>query len=266
MPRSNIRVIGDDSSDRSHIIRELGLSSRIVDGVGRLEAAILPTMHVPGTTNLRASILATFADVACGHLAMRALVPRVPVTLELDLHLHRPPADLTVLHAVSHTAKAGRSVGVFTVDFSDERGEPVAVANASFMAAPDPSVRIEPELAAGDMMLRTDGPRLEVPFVERAHCRRLGPGVATLPTTEEGLNASNTLNGGLIALVIEEAALSLAPGSTLASMALRYVRPVRVGPAVASATLSGGLGRVEVRDAGREDRLSVVATVRTFPP
>ena len=55
--------------------------------------------------------------------------------------------------------------------------------------------------------------------------------MAVLPLLEDGLNASNTVNGGLIALVIEEALLSLAPGQTLCSLALRYMQPVRVGPA-----------------------------------
>ena len=65
-----------------------------------------------------------------------------------------------------------------------------------------------------------------------------------------------------LALAAEEAVLSLAPGETLGSLALRYLQPVRVGPAVASATLSAGLARVEVRDSGREDRLAVMASAR----
>jgi hypothetical protein len=39
---------------------------------------------------------------------------------------------------------------------------------------------------------------------------------------------------------------------------------VRVGPAVATATVRAGLGRVELRDSGRDDRLSVTAITRTF--
>jgi hypothetical protein len=45
---------------------------------------------------------------------------------------------------------------------------------------------------------------------------------------------------------------------------MHYQQPVRVGPAVATAEVRAGLGRVEVRDAGREDRLAVVATTRIF--
>jgi acyl-coenzyme A thioesterase PaaI-like protein len=88
--------------------------------------------------------------------------------------------------------------------------------------------------------------------------------VAELPRSDDGLNSSNTLNGGLIALVTEEAALSLSPGATLSSLSLRYLRPIRVGPAVASAQARSGLGQIEVRDAGNDNRLSVLATARYF--
>jgi hypothetical protein len=37
-----------------------------------------------------------------------------------------------------------------------------------------------------------------------------------------------------------------------------------VGPAIATAEVRAGLGRVEVRDAGSDDRLAVVATTRAF--
>jgi acyl-coenzyme A thioesterase PaaI-like protein len=85
-----------------------------------------------------------------------------------------------------------------------------------------------------------------------------------LPRSEDGLNAAGTVNGGLIALAVEEAALSLTPGSTLSTMALRYLRPVRSGPAVATATVRAGLGRVDVRDAGGDARPAVTATTRAL--
>jgi hypothetical protein len=48
-------------------------------------------------------------------------------------------------------------------------------------------------------------------------------------------------------------------------MALRYLRPVRTGPAVATAEVRAGLGRVEVLDAGGDGRPSVAATTRAAP-
>jgi acyl-coenzyme A thioesterase PaaI-like protein len=242
-----------------HILTELGfVTSRAGDEMHGT-ALVTPEMHVPGTAHLRTSILATWADNLAGLLAVDAMAPRVPVTLELDVHLYRPAPAAGVIRGVGRIAKAGRSVFVASVEFTTERGEPVAIGAGSFMAAPDPAARLRGEGGAPP----TDG-RLAMPFAQRAGCERRGPGVAVLPRSEDGLNSSNSLNGGLIALAAEEAVLSLAPGDTLCSLGLRYLQAVRAGPVVASARVHDGLGHVELRDSGRGDRLSVTATARTF--
>jgi acyl-coenzyme A thioesterase PaaI-like protein len=248
-----------DGQAGRHILRELGFRTRRAGDEMRGTALITQEMHVPGTAHLRTSILATWADNLAGLLAVDTMAPRVPVTLELDVHLYRPAPAAGMIRGVGRMAKAGRSVFVASVEFTTERGEPVAIGAGSFMAAPDPAAR----LRTGSDAPQADG-RLAMPFAERAGCERRGPGVAVLPRSEDGLNSANSVNGGLIALAAEEAALSLAPGDTLCSLGLRYLQAVRAGPVVASARVRDGLGQVELRDSGRGDRLSVTATVRTF--
>lgn len=66
-------------------LAELGL---VVAGVGdemHGEFPVLPTMCFPGTSFVRASVAATVADAVLGFHAIRALAPRLPVTLELDV-------------------------------------------------------------------------------------------------------------------------------------------------------------------------------------
>jgi acyl-coenzyme A thioesterase PaaI-like protein len=163
------------------------------------------------------------------------------------------------VRGVGTAVKAGRSVFVGSVEFVSERGEPFAVGAGSFMAAPDPAAR---------MRTRADVPlperRLAMAFAERAGCERRSPGVAVLSRSEDGLNSSNSVVGGLIALAAEEAVLSLAPGATLCSLGLRYLQAVRTGPVIATARLRDGLGLAELRDSGNGGRLSVTATARTF--
>jgi acyl-coenzyme A thioesterase PaaI-like protein len=251
-----------DAGERRHVLRDLGWAvSRTDDDTLRGQATVTPEMHVPGTGHVRTSILATWADVLAGHLVALAISPRVPVTLELDVHLYEPPPGDGIVRGVGRMVKSGRSVLVASLEFSSESGEPFGFAACSFMPAPD--TRLTMEGLSPDRSL-APATRLSVPFAERAGCERRAPGVAVLAKSDESLNASNTLNGGLIALAAEEAVLSLAPGATLASLDLRYLQPVRVGPAVAEADLRDGLGRVEVNDAGNENRLCVVATCRTF--
>jgi acyl-coenzyme A thioesterase PaaI-like protein len=244
-----------------HILHELGFGFRRVGDEMRGSAEITPEMHVPGTTRLRTSVLFTWADHLAGNLAKEALPGRVPVTLGLDIHLHRPAPAAGVVHGIGRTIKAGRTVFVGGIDFFSAIGEPIAVVTTSFMAAPDTSLPAPAVLGAEGFVADE---RLAVPFAERAGCARTGPGTAVLHRSEDGLNPANSVNGGLVALVAEEAVLAAVPGATVASLSLSYLQAVRVGPVLATAVMSGGLGRVEVRDQGNGDRLCVAATARTM--
>ncbi|HEY1652608.1 MAG TPA: hotdog domain-containing protein [Acidimicrobiales bacterium] len=253
------------AASRRHVLAELGWEVTPGDGAdaGMTGAAtVVPEMHAPGTPHLRTSILAAWADVLAGYLAVETVRPRVPVTLELDVHLYRPAPGTGAVRGAGRVIKSGRSVFVASVDFFTDSDEHFGFAAASFMASPDARLTI-PTLSGGRTPLAA-GTRLTVPFAERAGCERRGPGVAVLAHSDEVLNSSNTINGGLIALAVEEAVLSLAPGTSLASLDLRYLQPARIGPVVASAEVRHGLGRVEVRDEGNENRLCVAATTRSF--
>ena len=247
-----------------HIMLELGFdvapSGDGMHGSGR----VTPEMWSPGTTAVRTSILAAWVDVVCGHLAIGLFDPGVPVTLDLDVHLHRPPVGCDEVEMFAHVQKSGRSVSVLSVDITDGEGRALGFAHATFMVAPNPSLRM-PTIVRDEGLLQPHAPALAVPFSERAGVVQSSPGVATVPMRPDALNASGTLNGGILALVIEDAVLSLTPGSTLSSLSMRYAQPVRVGPAVAEAEDSHGLGRIVVRDVGRDNRLAVLATTRTFP-
>jgi acyl-coenzyme A thioesterase PaaI-like protein len=246
---------------RTHLLQELGFAVRQDGDVLHGTASVTPYMHVPGTDCLRASILATWADMLCGLLSMRAFDGRVSVTLELDVQLYRPAPGSGTVTATGRVVKAGRSVFVGEVEFADARGETFGFSAASFMAAPDTTL-------AAPRLPRFDLPsldvRLSMPLADRAGCKRQAPGVAVLPRSEDGLNAARTMHGGLIALAAEESVLSLAAGGTLSSLTVRYLQPVRVGPAVATSTVADRLGRVALRDGGNDDRLAATATARIF--
>lgn len=245
-----------------HIMRDLGFvlsgTSKEMRGSGH----VIPEMWVPGTEALRTSILAAWADIAAGYIAVGLFDPGVPVTLDLDVHLHRPAVGIAEVTMMARIEKSGRSVSVLSIDIAGD-GEEIGFGHATFMAAPNPSLRM-PTVVSDDGLLRSHPPGLDVPFAERAGCERLAPGLASIGLRPDGLNASGTLNGGLLALVVEEAALSGGPGGTLASLSMRYAQPVRVGPAVARADVRDGLASVVVRDEGRDDRLAVIATTRSF--
>ncbi len=247
-------------SQRRHVLLELGFATRRVADELHGSATIVPELHVPGTDRLRTSILATWADTVAGLLASLVMHPRVPVTLELDVNLYRPAPVSGQIAAIGRTIKVGRSIFVAEVEFSVD-DEPLGLAGASFMVAPDPGLQLRRPFTINTP---AGTRRLTTPLAERLNCERVRPGVAVLPRTDEVLNAAGTINGGLIAVAAEEAALSLAPGDSLSFLGLRYLQPARVGPVTATATIRGGVGRIELRDSGSEDRLATLATARTF--
>jgi acyl-coenzyme A thioesterase PaaI-like protein len=266
-------------AEHRHVVHELGL---VVDRPAieqlRGTAEIVPELWVPGSDVLRASVLAAWADVLTGLLAVDVVGPRVPVTLQLDLDLYAPPAGLSRIVGTARRLKVGSSVLVATVDFvgfgfgfgfvngdgvGDGEERRLGRGTGTFMVSPDPGARM-PEGLDPIALLATSGGPLEVPLAERIGLSRLPGGGAQFPRSDDALNASGTVNGGLLAVVAEEAVLAAVPGATVASLALRYLRPVRIGPAVATADVHGSLAEVTVRDAGRDDALALAATARVF--
>jgi acyl-coenzyme A thioesterase PaaI-like protein len=246
----------------AHVLSALGFDVSPTEGGRRGVAEIVPHMHAPGTRAVRTSILATWVDVVAGHLALDTIVPKVPVTLSLDVHVADPRRECRAVQADATVVKQGRSIVVARVDIVDEQRRPVALGWATMMASPVPGLEFDPERAHKDAP-HVPNRRLEVPFTEHVHCTREERGVASVPLLPNAVNASYTLQGGLIGLAAEEAALSLFDDGEVAvsSMVLRYLRPVRTGPAVGTATRVGSLCDVTVRDRGEDDRVALTATI-----
>jgi acyl-coenzyme A thioesterase PaaI-like protein len=242
-----------------HILGDVGLSVEEDGERLRGTADVVPNMRVPGTTSLRLSILATWADTLLGLLAARSAAPAVPVTLELDVHIFEDVPTAGTVDSVARLLKAGRSVTVTAIDFANASGRRVGFGHGLMM---DSGLTTRGGRSALDTFSARRGV-LDEPFAKRAGCQRLAPGLASLPCADHLLNSAKTLNGGLLALVVEEAVLSADPGSSICSVSLKYLRPVRRGPATARAEVHRGVATVEVHDADN-DALAVIATTRAF--
>lgn len=252
----------DLEPDDPSAVHDLGLGIVAAGDELHGTARIRPTMWTPGTEHLRISVAATWADALLGLHAVRVMAPRLPVTLDLDVHLFDEIRGVERVHGRSRLVKAGQTVIVTSVDLFDDADRFVGFGSGTFMAAPDPRLTMEPIDGVLERFARPPG-SLTMPLTERIGCERTEPGVAVLPCTPAVHNASKAINGGLLALAIEEAALSADPAaSRIESVQVRYLRAIRVGPAIARADLHHGMGRVEVRDVST-DALAAVATTRS---
>jgi acyl-coenzyme A thioesterase PaaI-like protein len=257
----------EDTLLQQSAINELGLTLEAVGDELHGWADVRPTMWAPGTEMLRTSVAMTWADTLLGLHALKILTPRLTVTLELDAHLFDDVVGIERIHGRSRLVKAGQQVIFTTLDFLDDGGRLVGFGSGSFMAIPDPKWTAPP---LDDVLVRFGEPRgnLVEPLTERIGSERVEPGTVVLPCTPAVHNASQAINGGMLAVAVEEATLSADPTARwVESIHLRYLRSIRVGPAVARADVHYGMGRVEVHDAGT-DKIAAIATTRAreLPP
>lgn len=253
-------TVASDTRPPRHIFDELGLTVEAVGDEVHGIAEVVPHMCLPGTESLRISLLVTWTDIVLGHLVARALA-HMPLTLELDVHLFEEVRCSSVT-TVTRIAKAGRSQVVCTVDFTSETRAHLGFGHGVLTTLPE--APLPPGWGSSpNRPLATPRGELLEPFATRAGCERSDAGTASLLCRPHVLNPAKALNGGITALVVEEAVLSADSDlSAVTSMALRYLRPIRTGPAVATARVRAGLGRVEVHDGGG-GALAVLATTRS---
>jgi len=67
---------------------------------------------VPGTSILRTSVIGTWADVIAGIIAGYAINPRIPLTLDLEVHILKPARVGTRIRSEATPVKVGRTVTV----------------------------------------------------------------------------------------------------------------------------------------------------------
>jgi acyl-coenzyme A thioesterase PaaI-like protein len=237
---------------------DLGHSWQVEDSVCTGEMTVVDELCVPGTGILRASVMATVADVVAGGVANLQMAPRIPLTVDLTLH-PLAPASCSRLTMVGRNLKAGRSTVINEVVFHDEGGAAVAIAHATFM----PSPRAEDVMAAVRWGRPPAPPSLTAPILDAIGARVIGPGVVSLDLVDYVKQPSGTIQGGALAMIAELAASSLAE-ARVTDLEIRFLSAVRVGPARAVATVLGGrLVRIEVRDTGNADRLATLVMART---
>jgi acyl-coenzyme A thioesterase PaaI-like protein len=245
------------------LMSELGIEVVIESEVARGRALITPLLCAPGTQVVRAGMLANWTDMLAGSLAATTVAPKLVVTADLTVRLIGDGSHTNAIVASAHALKRGQATIVLETRFwADDADEDlVAVAHAMFVTSPRPADAAVVDLCDLD---RPSSVPLSSPVAERAGLRHVSPGVVELEHRPDVLNISGAMQGGLVALLAEEAALSASPDATWAtSLEVRFLRAFREGPARAVATrLSQDLYQVEVMDIVL-DRLGAVAIVET---
>lgn len=222
---------------------------------------------------LRATVVASAIDLV-GGFATRALAGvDATFTADLSLRIPRPgrPARLT---ARSETLRAGRRLVTTGVRLETDDGATYAEGVTTFTRiARDPSEVADPAALATPDTIPSHP--LTRPLTETVgiECDAAGSGCVRVPLRATLRNPEGVMQGALVALLVEEAALDLAGadgrGATITSLDLRYLAAATDGPIEGTASWIGppdaSMMRVTLRDLGRDARRTATAFVRVAP-
>ncbi len=130
------------------------------------------------------------------------------------------------------------------VEMFDADGGLFAVGNAGFMASPNPAHEVSDGFPLDTSEERF---RLAEPFAARVGAAANRDGTATVPFHLDNINATGAIQGGLLALVAEEALVDLAADG--------MAGPVAASSRCRCATCAGSVGHRHTRRHGSTARL-----------
>jgi uncharacterized protein (TIGR00369 family) len=225
----------------------------------------------------RAGALATLVDVVGGGLAASAAEPGWIATADLTLHLIGAARPGSVVEARAEVLRAGRTTVVIEVALVDERDRDLGIATMSFAVLPRRDTNPQADrIRESPSTMALPGSRLVRPLLDElgVEVRDATRGIIDVPVEGWCLNSMGAMQGGVVATVAEvaaEIALRAATNEPLVvnDLYVTYlgfgkVGPVRTAVEVLGTATGHGTARVELVDAGADDRqMTVVHAVAT---
>jgi len=261
-----------------HLLRDLRFSFDH-DGDRTSSRAWMPVVEevCTDTGRARAGALATLVDVIGGGLAATAAAPGWIATADLTLSVVRCARPGSVVEARAQVLRAGRTTVVIEVALVDDREEDVGIATMSFAVLPrrDSNPEVD-RMRDSPSTMAMPHSRLARPLLDElgVEVRDAARGVVDVPVIDWSRNSMGAMQGGVVATVADvaaEAALRSATGEpvVVTELYVTYLGFGRIGPVrstvdILAAAAARGTARVELVDAGAENRrMTVVYAVAT---
>lgn len=249
-----------------HLLRDLGFA-----GTGTREESInriTITDGLLGPIGVRLGVLATLVDVSGAGIALSSVAPGWIATADLNVHLVQPVFEGAV-SAICRPLRVGARSVVVRADLTDEGGNLIAIGRMAFARIPGSATQAVVEEAVSDGLtsfaMEGGRPLLE-PLTERCGMESVGPGQLRFEKSEYVRNSFGTVNGGVLALAADEAAVSAAGGGSATDLQIHYLEQIGDGPVGVTAEVIRGdkfgaqcTVRIEDRSTGR---LAAISDVR----
>jgi acyl-coenzyme A thioesterase PaaI-like protein len=290
-------VARSDYPQALHFLADLGLDAEISDDLV-VKVRTTPSPEVLGADRgMRAGMLATVVDVVGGILGARVLAPDWMATADLALQVVAPAVG-PVVEATGGVVRRGRTTLVMEARIdnidpahpADRAGHrsPVGFATMTFSVLParadsPVAIRDSAGTSATPSAFAIAGDGFAQPVAEAVGMRveDAPSGRVALPIVPYVHNSIGALQGGIIALMAEEAGIQAVASHdgadptrlAVVDLQIAYLALARVGPAATRTNVllgdpggvgvQGGRGEavVEVVDDGSEGRLVSVAHV-----
>jgi uncharacterized protein (TIGR00369 family) len=272
-----------DSETGRAVNRVTQVSLREVDYPGaptdtHVVGEVLELEHLRGPGGpVRAGALLTIADTVGGMCAGLAALPAWVVSTNLMMRIdagdHAGPLALD-----ARIRRVGRNAVVTQVEITDAGADDVVIADGVLTSAV-----LVPEGGPPDfgrpMVLESAGVQSDglpvdpvLPLLDFFAIQPVDATAVGLDITDRVRNPWGILHGGATAVLVDAVAThTVGDGAVTTDVVLHFLRPGRVGPAVARATVlgrrrDGHLLRVEVVDTGADDRVMAVAVATVRAP
>jgi acyl-coenzyme A thioesterase PaaI-like protein len=219
---------------------------------------------------LRATVIASAVDLVGSLFTREAAGKDILYTTDLSIRIPTPgiPDRIETHGEVLRAGRKSVATGVaLRID-----GKAWAYGQTSFTRVPRPD---EERISLEDIALPSELARhpLSRPLEEEVGIESVDPGrgIVEVLLRPPLLNPEGTMQGALVALLVEVAAERLAEfhlktPQIVTELDLRYLSTARFGPVVAMAFWIGapehGMIRVDLKDRGNDDRLTATALVR----
>jgi uncharacterized protein (TIGR00369 family) len=231
---------------------------------------------------VRAGFIATLIDAYAARRAVDECFPDWVATSGLSFQMTRP-MSANVVCARGRVLRTGKSTVVYEVELFEENnqgeqlGDACGIAVVTFGRLPkrDNNTTEYPKFDDGDeVRFALDNSQLDKPLIEQFGIRVLNPntGEVEMDVTNYATNRLDALQGGAIATLADYAAellcqhlnqsMLLSSDIELHYMALGKAGPVRTRCRLVRQLAESAVVQVEIYDAGAEDRLMSVASVR----
>jgi acyl-coenzyme A thioesterase PaaI-like protein len=254
-----------------HLLRDLGFRSSRDGDTSTASLEITPGLR--DRHGLRLGVLATLVDVSGAGIALAAVAPDWIATADLQTHLVRPLQE-GVIEIECRPLRVGAKRVVVDAVLRDGDGVLSGTGRMAFARIPGSATRATVEAQSDRQPTKfamDGGTPIDDSVLERCGMTAVGPGQLRFDKSPYVENSFGTVNGGVLALAAEAAAVSAAgglhePDRQARDLHIHYLEQIGDGPVAVTAEVTrdddaGHLCTVRIEDRATPSRLVAVADV-----